>query len=132
MRVTDRPKQRTVHVCHPCLEEMESWLIPDVAVLLHSRSWAGVIVQELAAIKETAAQLDTARSVIESQTAEHVAALTDSQREAETARATLADRERLIDELQSQLAATVAERDQALSCVSSMQDTVRSLAMLCS
>ena len=82
-------------------------------------------MQELAAIKETAAQLDAARHVVESQRAEQVAALSDSQLEVESTRSALCDRDRLIDELQGQLEATVHERDQALACVNTMQDTVR-------
>jgi hypothetical protein len=82
-------------------------------------------VQELAAAKDTIAQLDATRLLVETQQAGHLAALTNRKREVASMQSTLADRERQVEEMHNHIEATIEERDQALACVNSMQKMVR-------
>jgi hypothetical protein len=87
--------------------------------------------QELSESKAALAQLATAHSDVAAENACQQAALTSREQQVAEMRADLAESQHLTADLQGQLEATIVERDQALQCLSSMQDLVRHSLQLC-
>ena len=81
-------------------------------------------VQELADERTKVAELQTACSQVADERQSQSSTSCSREQEAGQLRIELAERSRQMQEVQGRLAATVSERDQALTCVSDMQSQV--------
>ena len=85
--------------------------------------------QEVAAARESVEQLRSAQSEIAVAQAHQEAVVSDRELQVQQVSAELAESQRQAADLRGHLEGTIAERDQALQCVSGMQDTVRAGTM---